>query len=383
MNRLFQLLQVKSDAIISRTTVTGIDEKVRLIHYIWVCFVVVLVSIFPIAYNVYIHNYTLTTILIVFDLFLIATLIIIPYLQNVNRIFYASAFLYGSLLFYLLCTINGDISKILWFYTYPLGTIFLFGNRQGLLTSTILLGLFFVAYLALPSVASTFSPLFVIRFTLTYIVVVSITAWFEHQRYRFFQDATKTHADLLLEQTKLNQEIERRVLLENELRHLSQVDSLTGAYNRRTFWQLAQKEISKVERYHIPISLAILDIDDFKLINDTYGHPTGDKILKILSKHAQASLRQSDLFARIGGEEFAFLLVHVDNKTAYTKMDRLRQELESLKIFHEGPEGSALSFTVSIGISTLKEGFCTLEHLYKEADAHMYKAKRNGRNCVR
>ena len=169
--------------------------------------------------------------------------------------------------------------------------------------------------------------------------------------------------------------------MKKKLQYLAQTDPLTLLYNRGYFLELAEKELQRAFRYEVPLCFAILDIDHFKRINDTYGHPIGDAVLQALGKHCLQSLRETDIMGRLGGEEFAFILLHVTEEQARTKMEKLKNELSQLSVFDNNEK--TLNFTVSIGIAMLSERIKRLDELYIQADEKLYVAKDAGRNCVR
>ena len=123
----------------------------------------------------------------------------------------------------------------------------------------------------------------------------------------------------------------------------------------------------------------MLDIDDFKNINDTYGHYAGDKVLKIVAKKCKESLRETDLIGRYGGEEFAILLPHTEKQEAAIVVERLRKSIADCRI----PYGDRIiSITVSIGLAVMDERMQTLDQLMIKADEALYIAKSNGKNCI-
>jgi diguanylate cyclase (GGDEF)-like protein len=153
-------------------------------------------------------------------------------------------------------------------------------------------------------------------------------------------------------------------------------DSLTQIYNREKFEDVFEYEIKQSKRYKTPLSLAILDIDYFKDFNDTYGHLVGDEILVMLSKTISQKARESDLFARWGGEEFVLLFNNTVLEDAINLAESFRQMVESIK--HK----SARNITVSFGVTQYKENDTT-EEMFKRADDALYEAKNSGRNCVK
>ena len=165
----------------------------------------------------------------------------------------------------------------------------------------------------------------------------------------------------------------------NELKELSITDSLTKAYNRRHFFEAAQTLVSIARRENSEISFLMIDVDYFKNVNDTYGHQVGDYVLVRLSQEIQSMVRESDIFARIGGEEFALLLHGTSLKGAKIIAEKIRLKVQELDF-----EDNYIPFdlTVSVGCSSLRESITTLEELYQDADKKLYIAKELGRNRV-
>lgn len=170
-------------------------------------------------------------------------------------------------------------------------------------------------------------------------------------------------------------EVSRR---EEELTRIAMVDSLTGVSNRRHFMELADRELQRSIRYDHPMCMLMLDIDHFKNVNDTYGHHVGDIVLQSISKVCRNTLRDNDLFGRLGGEEFAAVLVESDFSEAKHVAERLRELVESCRV---DSEGELIKCTVSIGIACAGS-VDSLEMLMIEADRALYKAKEDGRNRV-
>jgi diguanylate cyclase (GGDEF)-like protein len=163
--------------------------------------------------------------------------------------------------------------------------------------------------------------------------------------------------------------------VKDALEEMVNSDSLTGIYNRRFFTEFLHNEIIRSERYKKAFSLIMLDIDFFKNINDNYGHDVGDKILKELSGIIAQCIRKSDLFARVGGEEFAIVVPETDLEAAMQLAEKIRLKVEE-SIFTKD-----LKVTISLGLSPYldKDDNNTI---YKRADNALYKAKGNGRNRV-
>lgn len=164
-----------------------------------------------------------------------------------------------------------------------------------------------------------------------------------------------------------------------KLQKLSTTDSLTNIYNRRYFFKMAQNLIAIALREKKTVSLLMLDIDFFKDINDDYGHQAGDFVLVSLAEEVRNIMRESDIFARVGGEEFAIILHNTPLDGAQVIAEKIRKMIENKTfIYHD----TAINLTVSIGISVLNESSNSIELLYKKADNRLYQAKREGRNRV-
>jgi len=160
---------------------------------------------------------------------------------------------------------------------------------------------------------------------------------------------------------------------------LSRHDPLTGAANRRYFFERAEQEFLRARRYQHPLSVALLDIDHFKQVNDEHGHAAGDEVLRHLSHHSRELLRDADLFARIGGEEFSILMPSTNVHGARRLMDRLRQVIAD-KVVELG--GRRLQVHFSAGVTQLRGDDQSIEDCLRRADEAMYRAKQAGRNRV-
>ena len=173
--------------------------------------------------------------------------------------------------------------------------------------------------------------------------------------------------------TELEKEIKKRKRVEIKLRHLSMTDHLTGILNRRAFMQETRQNISRAGRYCEPLSLIIFDIDFFKRINDKYGHARGDQVLKKLVHLAQRHIREFDILARWGGEEFILLLPNTAFEQAAEIGERFRKMVEESDII--APE----TLTISLGLTAFRRED-TFDTFCERADQALYKAKRLGRN---
>ena len=161
---------------------------------------------------------------------------------------------------------------------------------------------------------------------------------------------------------------------------LASHDALTGLFNVREFHQRLELELARAQRHGHTFALLMLDIDHFKAVNDTYGHPTGDAALSHIAQRIRGALRPSDIAARYGGEEFVILLPETDADGAAQLAERLRREIAETPFYPE-PSGR-LDLSVSIGISCYPADATAITALISAADKALYAAKSAGRNCV-
>lgn len=165
--------------------------------------------------------------------------------------------------------------------------------------------------------------------------------------------------------------------LHAEIEKLATTDGLTGLYNHRTFQEKLSEELRRLNRFSAPISLLIADIDYFKKINDTYGHPAGDLVLKGVANLLRETIRDIDIPARYGGEEFAAVLPGTDGKGAEMIAERLRKSIMNTSF---SADGASIKITISIGMATSPFDAETKEELIGRADQALYHAKNGGRN---
>ena len=144
--------------------------------------------------------------------------------------------------------------------------------------------------------------------------------------------------------------------------------------------KLSERYFSIAKRNETPLSLLSLDIDWFKDVNDTYGHDVGDEVLKLFTRTIETTLRESDVFGRLGGEEFSILLQNTNSQHALYLAEKIRMTIE--KTPYVDKNGTLIKFTVSIGVTTMNEESNTLVGLLKNADKALYMAKEKGRNRV-
>lgn len=163
------------------------------------------------------------------------------------------------------------------------------------------------------------------------------------------------------------------------MERMATTDGLTGLVNHRHFQGLFDNALARAERYGRPLSVILTDIDHFKSVNDTYGHPVGDRVLKVVARVLEQGARKTDVVARYGGEEFAILLDETDTEGAVQIAERIREAVQA-KEFHT--EHGRFSCTLSLGVSTFPHDAQTKADLIEGADQALYKAKGTGRNQV-
>lgn len=169
-------------------------------------------------------------------------------------------------------------------------------------------------------------------------------------------------------------------IADRELVTAATTDNLTKILNRRSFHELAEAALAHCSRSQEPVSLAIMDLDHFKNINDTYGHRAGDEVLASFAQKVRSMIRPYDIFSRFGGEEFVLLLPGLSQNAAYGVLERIRTSIASSRFIQDHQDQSV---TASVGLVSCS-GLETydLDTLYSKADALLYKAKSEGRNRV-
>src|SRR6185295_9442887 len=157
---------------------------------------------------------------------------------------------------------------------------------------------------------------------------------------------------------------------------------LTGAYNHRHFQETLQRELGRADRQSRPLSVLMLDIDDFKSINDRYGHPVGDAILERIVAEIRSEVRgDMDLVARYGGEEFAVILPETPTEVAAEVAERIRRRIDE-RLFRPPEAEDVIRVTVSIGLAAYPNDASNKKELVERADSALYRAKRGGKNAV-
>ena len=175
------------------------------------------------------------------------------------------------------------------------------------------------------------------------------------------------------------EDITEKKHLETELQRLATTDELTESSNRRHFFECANHEFERARTQGTPLSFLMLDIDDFKTVNDTYGHQEGDNVLQRIAECGRAALRRGDVFGRIGGEEFAAVFPGCEPGVAMQVAERLQREIQQLSFSHDS---RTFTITISQGLTSLLPEDDSVDSLFSRADAAMYEAKRQGKNRI-
>ena len=194
---------------------------------------------------------------------------------------------------------------------------------------------------------------------------------FEPKAYSIVIQKLEENGDYLVTLSDISEMQEEFKEVENK----AYIDGLTGVYNRNKFNELFTKELERVKRYKEPLSIAIIDIDHFKKFNDTFGHLVGDEVLVSMAQTVNKSTRETDIFARWGGEEFVIMFINTPSTKAKEAAEHIKDKIEA----NEHP--TAGKITASFGITEYKDGD-NLETVFKRCDDALYRAKENGRNRV-
>ncbi len=178
----------------------------------------------------------------------------------------------------------------------------------------------------------------------------------------------------LMHMRRMDQE---RVAAVNELRRLATTDELTGVVNRRVFWEAIEQRYDEFMRYQAPVTVAIIDLDHFKRVNDTYGHAAGDEVLREFCQRIKQQLREIDLLGRLGGEEFAILLPYTGADDAQLALERIRKAIAAQPFQFDD---EVIDVTISVGLTELRAEDQKIDDWMARADEALYRAKEKGRN---
>jgi diguanylate cyclase (GGDEF)-like protein len=238
-----------------------------------------------------------------------------------------------------------------------------------------------------------------IEISFFYLIPISLAAWFANRRLGLAASLTSAVV-WLITQVIAKKPYPQHVIAWNTLiifsffftvayllsllketlereRELACTDYLTGAVNSRVFFDLLQIEINRSQRYGHPFTLAYIDIDNFKDVNDQFGHTAGDQVLRAVVDQARKHLRKSDVIARLGGDEFAVLLPETDQESAQAALSKIQHDIS------EGTRQGDWAITLSIGVLTCANLSHTADKIIRMADDLMYSVKRDSKNAIK
>jgi diguanylate cyclase (GGDEF)-like protein len=172
----------------------------------------------------------------------------------------------------------------------------------------------------------------------------------------------------------------QNLALHERVQRLAAIDDLTGLLNHRRLREVLEREVRRARRYGTPLALVMLDVDDFKRVNDRHGHQQGDRVLRAVADVVRGSVREVDLAARYGGEELAVVLPQMGLEGARAVAERMRMAITGVRV--PTPDGGTLSVTASLGVAAIDRASSTYDDLIAAADAALYRAKRTGKNRV-
>lgn len=270
---------------------------------------------------------------------------------------------------FLLHNSQDNTERLLWCLTYPIATTFVMGVRYGAIWSTLFLCAILIELLFI--LEGTYSHAFMLTFIVVYIIVMSLCSWVEFYKNKYYQQLRTQHA-------MLEAEIEKKEALEQKLTIMSRVDSLSKLFNQKHFWDLVKRRKQAARENQHSICMAIIDIDNFKHINDNHGHPAGDKVIRMIAQAINEHIGNEHLVGRIGGDEFGVLFIGTEHEQAYEIAEQLREKVADLCLGLSEKQ----KVTVSIGLARLDDHTQPAGYLYKHADLALYEAKNKGRNKV-
>lgn len=239
-----------------------------------------------------------------------------------------------------------------------------------------------------------------IAFSLFYLIPVMTSAWFTRKPFAAFTSVTSAAAWMIAEITSgrfyshiaihfwnattmlgfflvITLLLERLKINLNKEQVLSRIDYLTGVMNPRSFYEFMATEIERCRRYKHPFTIAYLDVDNFKHINDQFGHPVGDDALRAIADTIKKNLRKIDVVARLGGDEFAVLLPETDNKDSTKAIEKIQEA------FIQNTALKEYAITFSIGVLTCDKNPPSMDKMMKSVDSLMYSVKKLGKNGIK
>jgi diguanylate cyclase (GGDEF)-like protein len=319
---------------------------------------VVFLSVFGVA-AILTGRYMLAGVTIGLDLVSITNILILRFTDKGHLA--RNAFVFGLVTLYVYLLASGGVEQTgpLWAYPIVLATITLQGLKRGLPLVGLMFGLAFaIFFLPMPWFElASYSVNFKARWLATLLSLVVFTTLHEYARAR-------------------NQD--ELVRVSGRLDQLSRTDQLTSVPNRRYMMDRLEAENSRFQRNLRPYSILYGDVDNFKSINDQYGHQTGDAVLQAIARAMRPCLRQHDEVSRWGGEEFLILLPETNHAAAAEVAEKLRATIAALEFHHVS---GTVRLTMSFGIHTVEQPGA-IDNFIHEADQNLSRAKRSGKNCV-
>ena len=272
------------------------------------------------------------------------------YMRITGKVSIAENFiLIGLYILFIMIIIDGGLEKtgIYWIFVFPFVSFFLKGNKVGLLWNILILGtIILFLYLSNEKIISiAYTPIEIRQFIGAYLIVMTLAYIFENTLLKSYDKLSK----------------------------LAMTDSLTGLYNRYYLFKRLEEEIKRAKRYNHPLCMIIFDIDNFKQINDKYGHDVGDAVLSMVARVLKRNIRETDIAGRFGGEEFVIVCPETDIENGHLVAEKVREAISQINF-------GDFKVTVSIGLSCFSGE--TAEQLLKKADIALYRAKNSGKNRV-
>ena len=331
-------------------------EEMRKIYLINIFNLIAFLFVFPFGVNaLYESLYMLAFTLLSISFILIVNYFFLKFSYKKEIASFTISTLCFILFSYLIYSGGVNNTGPLWVYPLPMIVMFLLGFRKGILYMTLF---FIVIIFILFGLDNTFYPDdFKLRIVLSLLLVTFLASVYEYLREATFQ---------------------RMNTLSKQLEEASHHDHLTQVYNRRGIHKELETACIHYNTDNKNFSLIICDIDYFKKINDNYGHVTGDEVLKKVASEIKRIIRKDDVLARWGGEEFLVLLPNASMEAAYEVGEKIRKSIENTSFKYDN---HTIAMTVSIGIAE-KDNELPISDIISQADAHMYRAKKEGRNTI-
>ena len=326
------------------------------------CFNALLITFVLGLFSIYRGDIALSSVLLITSALFFITLIIIKYCSAEKSSAYAfnlSQIILIPLMLYLIYSGGYNNTGPLWIYLLPPIIFFFGGLRKGILNLTVfvLIASLLLFYPNEQLLLTKYNDVFKSRLLYSFICISTVFAFYEYARQVSYKSLCR---------------------LMTQLEEQAREDTLSGLQNRRGMLEKINYEYKRVKRNNEHMTMMMCDVDNFKKINDDFGHDTGDYIIKDLARIFTESIRETDVIGRWGGEEFLFMLPQTTEQQAYIVAEKLRKMIATTKFTHQQ---QTLELTVSIGIYE----FClgdSIDEAISSADSYLYQAKNLGRNVT-